>query len=109
MSEDDQYDIAGFYLFDNPIDFKKFESTEKNRWREKMNEKRNEISKNLSSKLSTCEGIVYFFLSGQALFKNETGMDSLEKKYIIKFESHLRIIFEYNEKSLLKQSKETRH
>ena len=78
VTENDQFEISGFYVLDNPTDYKKFKSNEKIRWRNKMNDKREEISRDMASKLSTCEDVVNFFLSGTALFKSETGKDLLD-------------------------------
>ena len=73
ISENDQHEISGFFVLDNPVDRKKLEPSEKIRWRNEIEEKREEISQKLVLKLSSCYDVVNFFLSGNALFKSETG------------------------------------
>ena len=75
ISENDQFEIAGFFVLDNPTDRKRFDSARKIRWRNEIEGKINEISKMLTLKLSTCIDVVNFFLSGNSLFKSETGTD----------------------------------
>ena len=81
VTENDQFEISGFYVLDHPLDLKKFVADEKTRWRISMKEKRDQVLQDLASKLSTCEGIVNVFLSGSALFKNETGKDLPERQF----------------------------
>ena len=77
ISEIDQHEISGFFVLDNPIDFNKFEPSEKIQWRREMQKKRKEISQKLEVKLAKCHGVVNFFLSGKALFKDQTGKSFL--------------------------------
>ena len=74
ISENDQHDISGFFILDNPTDFKKYQPSEKTQCRTEIDKKRKEISKSIASQLSKCHGVVNFFLSGNALFKDETGI-----------------------------------
>ena len=76
ISETDQHEISGFFILDNPTNIKKVKSSEMAKWREEIEKKRKEISEQLALKLPKCYGVVNFFLSGNALFKNLSGKSS---------------------------------